>query len=106
MTRIEYQLHAYDLASRRGFADGNMFGDLLRERLGNFAPDKRTVLVECVRRYLIPVIPKRLITIVSKTHNPIRIADNETIDDVEDVSVGISEDVVLKVAKELSAQQD
>ena len=104
MTHIEYRLHAFDLASRRGFADGNMFGHLLREKWGKFAPDKRAVLVECVKRFLIPAIPRRLNTILSGTHNPIRIADSETIDDVENVSVGIPENLVLKVAAELSAR--
>ncbi len=104
MTHIEYRLHAFDLASRRGFADGNMFGHLLREKWGKFAPDKRAVLVECVKRFLIPAIPRRLNTILSRTHNPIRIADSETIDDVENVSVGIPENLVLKVAAELSAR--
>ena len=104
MTQIEYRLHAFDLASRRGFADGNMFGHLLRERWGKLAPDKRAVFVECVKRFLIPAIPRRLNTILSGTHNPIRIANSETIDDVENVSIGIPEDLVLKVATELSAR--
>lgn len=104
MTHIEYRLHAFDLASTRGFADGNMFGHLLREKFGRFAPDKRAVLVECVKRFLIPAIPRGLITKLSRTHNPIRIAANETIDDVEDVSVGVAENLVLKVAAELSAR--
>jgi hypothetical protein len=105
MTHIEYRLHAFDLASGRGFADGNMFGHLLREKWGKFAPDKRAVLVECVKRYLIPAIPRRLNTILSGTHNPIRIADTETIDDVENVSIGIPEALVLEVAAELSARR-
>ncbi|MHC1550932.1 hypothetical protein [Phyllobacterium sp. K27] len=105
MTHIEYRLHAFDLASRYGFADGNMFGHLLREKLGKFAPDKRAVLVECVKRYLIPAIPRRLITTLSRTHNPIRIADTETVDDVEDITVAIPEELVLKVAAELSSKR-
>lgn len=102
MTRIEYRLHAFDLASTRGFADGNMFGHLLREKLGKLAPDKRAVLVECVKRFLIPAIPRHLITKLSRTHNPIRIADTETVDDIEDITVGVPEELVLKVAAELS----
>lgn len=102
MTQIEYRLHAFDLASRHGFADGNMFGHLLQEKWGKFPPDKRAVLVECVKRFLIPAIPRRLHTIVSGTHNPIRISDSETIDDVENISIGIPEALVLKVAEEVS----
>lgn len=104
MTQIEYRLHAFDLASRRGFADGNMFDHLLREKFGKFAPDKRAVLVECVRRFLIPAIPRKLVTILSGTNNPIQIVASETIDDVEDISVGVSEKLVLQIATEVAAQ--
>ncbi|MBA8902681.1 MULTISPECIES: hypothetical protein [unclassified Phyllobacterium] len=102
MAHIEYQLHAFDLDSKFGFADGNMFGSLLREKLGKLAPNKREVLVECVKRFLLPAIPRRVRTmIVAKGHNPIRLVDGETIDDVEDVTVGIKEKDVLHIAIEL-----
>lgn len=92
MAHFEYRLHAFDLDSKFGFADGNMFGALLREKLGKLAPNKREVLVECVKRYLLPAIPRRVRTmIVARGHNPIRLVDGETIDDVEDVTVGIAE---------------
>ena len=106
MTRIEYRLHAFDLASPFGFADGNMFGHLLREKLGKLAPDKRAVLIECVKRFLLPALPRRIKTVVVGTHNPIRIPDGETIDDIEDFTVGIREDQVLKVAVELASKHD
>jgi hypothetical protein len=102
MAHFEYQLHAFDLDSKFGFADGNMFGALLREKLGRLAPNKREVLVECVKRFLLPAIPRRVQTmIVAKGHNPIRLVAGETIDDVEDVTVGIREKDVLQIAREL-----
>lgn len=102
MAHFEYQLHAFDLDSKFGFADGNMFGALLREKLGKLAPNKREVLVECVKRFLLPAIPRRVQTmIVAKGHNPIRLVAGETIDDVEDVTVGIRERDVLQIAREL-----
>jgi hypothetical protein len=105
MTRIEYRLHAFDLASPFGFADGNMFGHLLREKLGKFAPDKRAVLIECVKRFLLPVLPRAIKTVMAETHNPIRITAEETIDDIEDFTVGVREDQVLAVATEMAAQR-
>jgi hypothetical protein len=80
MTRIEYRLHAFDLASPFGFADGNMF--------------------------LLPALPRRIKTVLVGTHNPIRIPDGETIDDIEDFTVGIREDQVLEVAAELASKHD
>ncbi len=105
MTRIEYRLHAFDLASKFGFADGNMFGALLREKFGKLAPDKHEVLIECVKRYLLPALPRKLRTVVAKSgHNPILIKSDETIDDLEDITVGVAEADVLKVASEFRAR--
>jgi len=92
---MTFTLTAEDLASKWGFADGDLFFDFLWDHdLGDV--DKHRVLVEAVRRYLLPLLPGVQVYEIETIHNPIRTEDTIPGDDV---AVTIEDDQVLTIAR-------
>jgi len=114
MSKSNLVLHADDLLSKWGFSDGDVLSDWVFDTLGryDFEYENHKVLEELVKRFLLPELQKKVeISFISTIHNPVRaeMIDGEYYtnhynhdDDglLGDVSVEITEEVFLKVAKD------
>lgn len=116
-----FRLKATDLTDKFGFAEGDLFDDLLEAngydvsayRDGDVDGEEQmfgcAVLVECVRRHLVPALPPlRIDYNASLSHNPVRLRNPEAIGDEDRnvlrfVSVDVSEGQILAIAGELES---
>lgn len=114
-----FRLKATDLTDKFGFAEGDLFDDLLEAngydvsayRDGDVDGEEQifgcAVLVECVRKHLVPVLPPLDIDYnASLSHNPVRLwvrvnGIEQSLPESAKVVVEIGESQVLAAAAEL-----
>lgn len=114
-----FRLKATDLTDKFGFAEGDLFDDLLEAngydasacRDGEMDGEEQifgcAVLVECVRRHLVSVLPPLDIDYnASLSHNPVRLwnrgdGKERSLPETANVVVEVSDDQVLAIAGEL-----
>lgn len=97
--------YATDLASKWGFCDGDILSEFELWDLFETV-DEHEVLIRLVRDHLLPLLPELTgVDEIETCHNPIRArteADNDFCED-SDVSVKITEEMVLAVAARVTA---
>lgn len=114
-----FQLNATDLTDKFGFAEGDLFDDLLEAngydvsayRDGDVDGEEQifgcAVLVECVRRHLVPALPPLDVDYnASLSHNPVRLwtkldGTGRSLPEGANVIVEVGESQVLAVAADL-----
>lgn len=109
-----FQLHGFDLRSKFGFSDGDLLHEVLfdNELTEHEDVGQHEVLVEVVKRYLLPALPEKIeVEEYCTCHNPIRqkgwpdvVCNYEGA--FEKTRVTVTEAQVCEVARALIAEAD
>lgn len=104
---LPFALDDHDLRSRFGFGDGDLFWDFLYDRgydptyeIDPFTTLNHAVLIRCVRRHLVPLLPADAkVYEIGTIHNPIRCDDL-----IGSYSTIVEQTEVLAIAAEIDAE--
>jgi hypothetical protein len=101
-----YLFRAASLGSKFGFHDGEMLEDFLDQRLemiGNqIGWSSHPLLIACVRKFLLPALGRPVeVEEIDSNHNPIRLAEKETLDGIEHIEVEVTEAEIEEVLSDL-----
>ncbi|MCW6550363.1 hypothetical protein NFB56_16110 [Yersinia ruckeri] len=99
-------LYVSDLASKFGFADGDIVSDFCHENnIEIGSTSHKSILVNLVKSELLPLIPHVKCYEFSSCHNPIRCENEYLIEcSTSFMSVDISQDALMLVIRKLSAE--